>query len=125
MRNFYFFTSQKLTAKDSFDALSKEIKNIKMNGENDIMIDSKSRSFITFRNGSPDDFLFDTQEELESFKNKIPFQNPYVTDFETHRSVDLKRVISVLMKIRPEMYIYDDGDFLASAKEYLDTEFDY
>ena len=125
MRNFYFFTSQKLTAKDSFDALSKEIKNIKMNGENDIMIDSKSRSFITFRNGSLDDFLFDTQEELESFKNKIPFQNPYVTDFETHRAVDLKRVISVLMKICPEMYIYDDGDFLGSAKEYLDTEFDY
>lgn len=125
MRDFYFFTSQKLTAKDCFDALSKEIKNIKMNGENDIMIDSKSRSFITFNNSSTDNFLFDSPEELECFKNKIPFQNPYVTDFETHRSVDLKRVISVLMKIRPEIYISDDGDFLASAQEYLDTEFDY
>ena len=107
------------------DLNKKEIKNIKMNGETDIMIDSKSRSFITFGNNSLDDFLFDTPEELECFKNKIPFQNPYVTDFETHRSVDLKRVISVLMIICPEIYIYDDGDFLGSAQEYLDTEFDY
>ena len=125
MRDFYFFTSNQITAKDCFEALKNEIKNVEMNGETDIWINAKSRSFIWFSNDTIDDFFFESPEEKEEFKKKIPIENPYVTDFETHRSIDLKRVISVLMKICPDLYIYDDGDFVGSAQEYLDAEFDY
>ena len=125
MRDFYFFTSNQITAKDCFEALKNEIKNVEMNGETDIWINAKSRSFIWFSNDTIDDFFFESPEEKEEFKKKIPIENPYVTDFETHRSIDLKRVISVLMKICPELYIYDDGDFVGSAQEYLDAEFYY
>lgn len=125
MRDFYFFTSKKLTAEDCFEALSKEIKNVKMNGTENVWIDDKSRSFIWFYNETIDDFFFASPEEKEEFKRKIPIENPYVTDFETHRSIDLKRTISILMKICPELYVYDDGDFIGSAQEYLDKEFDY
>ena len=125
MRDFYFFTSKKLTAQDCFEALKKEIKHVEMNGTDNIWINDKSRSFIWFDNESIDDFFLESQEEKEEFKNLIPIKDPYVTHFETHRSIDLKRVIKVLMKLYPELYIDDDGDFTASAQEYLDTEFDY
>lgn len=125
MRDFYFFTSKKLTAQDCFEALNKEIKHVEMNGSDMIWINAKSKSFLWFYNETYDDFFFETPEEKEKFKAKIPIENPYVTDFQTHRSVDLKRVIKVLMQLYPELYIDDDGDFTASAQEYLDAEFDY
>lgn len=125
MRDFYFFTSKKITAKDCFEALSKEIKHIEMNGTDNIWINAKFRSFITFSNDTLDDFFFESQEEKEEFKKKIPIENPCITCFETHRSIDLKRVIKVLMKICPDIYICDENDFIGSAQEYLDTKFDY
>jgi len=125
MRDFYLFTSKKITAEDCFEALSKEIKHVEMNGSNSIWINVKSRSFIWFNNETYDDFFFESPDTKEEFKRKIPIENPYITDFETHRSVDLKRVIKVLMKLYPELYIDDDGDFTASAQEYLDKEFDF
>ena len=124
MRDFYLFTSKKITAKDCFEALNKEIKHVETNGV-DIWINAKSKSFISFGDDTIDDFFFESQEAKDEFKKKIPIENPYVTDFETHRSIDLKRVIKVLMQLYPELYIDDDCDFTASAQEYLDTEFDY
>ena len=124
MRDFYFFTSKKITAQECIDTLRKEIKDVKMNGEDCIMIDGKFRSFIWFGDDTLEDF-FCTQEEKESMMQKIGIPTPYVTDFETHRSVDLKRVIRSIMQLCPDLYVYDDGDFLGTAQEYLDTEFDY
>ena len=125
MRDIYLFTSKKITAQDCFEALSKEIKHIEMNGTDNIWINAKFRSFLWFYNETIDDFFFESQEAKDEFKKKIPIENPYVTDFETHRSIDLKRVIKVLMQLYPELYIDDDCDFTASAQEYLDTKFDY
>ena len=124
MRDFYFFTSKKITAQECIETLRKEIKDVKMNGEDGIMIDGKFRSFIWFSDDTLEDF-FCTQEEKESLMQKIGIPTPYVTDFETHRSVDLKRVIRSIMQLCPDLYVYDDGDFLGTAQEYLDTEFDY
>ena len=124
MRDFYFFTGKKITAKECFDALSREMKDVKLNGEDGIMIDGKFRSFIWFSNDTIDDLLF-SQEEKENLIKRIGIESPCVTDFETHRSFDLKRVIKVIMEISPDLYIYDDGDLLGSAREYLDAEFDY
>ena len=78
-------------------------------------------------NETIDDFFFESQEAKDEYKKKIPIENPYVTDFETHRSIDLKRVIKVLMQLYPELYINvdDSTNWLGSAQEYLDTEFDY
>ena len=124
MRDFYFFTSKKITAKECIRVMSPEIKNVKMNGENGIMIDGKFRSFLWFSDDTINDFDL-SQEEKESFIEKIGIEKTYVTDFETHRSVDLKRVIRSIMQLCPDLYVYDDGDFLGTAQEYLDTEFDY
>jgi len=55
----------------------------------------------------------------------VPIENAYITDFETYRSVDAKKVFAVLMQIYPELYVNDDGDWYGTAQEYIDTEFDY
>ena len=127
MRDVYLFTSKKITAQDCFESLSKEIKHIEMNGKDNIWINAKFRSFLWFYNETIDDFFFESQEAKDEYKKKIPIENPYVTDFETHRSIDLKRVIKVLMQLYPELYINvdDSTNWLGSAQEYLDTEFNY
>ena len=127
MRDFYFFTSKKITAEECFEKLKNEIKNIEMNGETDILINSKSRSYLWLYNDRLTDFFFGGEEELEKEKKRIPIQDPYANHFETHRSIDVKRVISVLMKIYPEIYIEEDEcpPWYGSAQEYLDTQFDY
>ena len=124
MRDFYFFTSKKISAKECISVMSKEIKNVKIYGDNCIMIDGKFRSFLWFGDDTINDFSI-SKEEKEKFIEIMGTEKPYVTDFETHRSVDLKRVIKSIMQLCPDLYVYDDGDFLGSAQEYLDTEFDY
>ena len=126
MRDFYFFTSKPITIEDCFDALKSEIKNVDYYDQNGIFIKGKHRSYIHFENDRLTDFIFEDDEDYEEFKNKIKVDNPYVTDFETYRSIDAKRVITVLMKLRPELYVFvDDDDFYGTAQEYLDTEFNY
>ena len=125
MRDFIFFTNRKITAEECFEALKKEIQHVETNGT-DIWMGAKFKSFLTHSDDGIDDFIFDSPEDLEEFKKRDPIQNPYITDFEAHRSIDAKRVINVLMKIYPELYVnVQDDDWWGTAQEYLDTEFDY
>lgn len=125
MRDFYLFTSKKITAEDCFEALSKEIKHLEK-GTNNIWINAKSRSFIWFNNERLEDGIYESQEEYEKDKNSIPIQEPYINFLESHRSIDVKRIIKVLIELYPELYIEaSDDDLLCSAQEYLDKEFDY
>lgn len=126
MRDFYLYTSTKITAQDCFEALNKEIKYVEMNGENDIRINAKFRSFIWFNNDRLEDGVYENQEEYEKTKNLIPVKDPYITFLESHRSTDVKRIIGVLIKLYPELYIEaDDDNLYCSAQEYLNKEFDY
>lgn len=126
MRDFYFFTSKKVTAEGCFDALNKEIKSVEMNGADNIWINAKSRTYIWFYNDRLEDGIYESQEEYEKEKSLIPIKEPYITFVESHRSIDVKRIIKVLMKLYPELYIEaSDDELYCSAQEYLDTEFDY
>ena len=71
---------------------------------------------------------YESKEEFEAEKNLIPRKDPYLNLFESHRSIDVKRVLIVLMRIYPELYVSADQDvpeWYGTAQEYLDTEFDY
>ncbi len=124
MRDFHLFTAKEVFAKDCLDSLQKEIKNVKLNGEADIWIDGKSRSFIWFDNARLEDFFVD---DIDEFCKKIPIKEPYANHVESHRSIDVKRILTVLMKAYPELYVYadDNTQFFGTAQEYIDTEFDY
>ena len=130
MRDFYFYTSRPLTATDCFDSLSNKIKNIRGTNNLDeiqISVGGKWRSYLWFYNERLEDGVYESEEELESDKKRIPIEEPYINFFETYRSVDAKRFIAVLMEIYPELYIdVDENNFWSgTAQEYLDTEFDY
>ncbi|MBQ9099075.1 MAG: hypothetical protein IJY50_06565 [Clostridia bacterium] len=132
MRDFTFYTSTPLTAKACFDNLHSEIKNVRGSSdpnEIQIFIGGKSRSFLWFYNERFEDYVefYESQEALEEEKRMIPIEAPYLNHFETHRSIDAKRVIKVLMNIYPELYISADDlpEWYGTAQEYLDTEFDY
>lgn len=130
MRDFYFYTGRPMTAKDCFDSLSNEIKNIRGTNSLDeiqISVGGKWRSYLWFNNERMNDGFYESAEEFEEEKKRIPIQEPYINFFETYRSVDAKRFIAVLMKIYPELYIdVDEEDFWSgTAQEYLDTKFDY
>ena len=131
MRDFTFYTSIPMTARDCYESLKQEIKYIEMNGDTDIWINySKSRSFLWFYNEKFEDYreFYESQDEYEKEKNLIPIKDPYFNQFESHRSIDVKRVLKVLMKIYPELYVSadeDDPEWYGTAQEYLDAEFDY
>ena len=132
MRDFYFYTSKPLTAKDCYDCLNEKIKNIRGTNALDevqISVGGKWRSYLWFYNERFEDYInfYENQEEFEEDKRRIPIQNPYINFFETYRSVDAKRFIAVLMMIYPELYVeVDEADFwYGTAQEYLDAEFDY
>ena len=131
MRDFTFYTSVPMTARDCYESLKQEIKYIEMNGDTDIWINySKSRSFLWFYNERFEDYreFYESQDEYEEEKSLIPIKDPYFNQFESHRSIDVKRVLKVLMKIYPELYVSadeDDPEWYGTAQEYIDTEFDY
>jgi hypothetical protein len=131
MRDFTFYTSVPMTARDCYESLKQEIKYVEMNGDTDIWINySKSRSFLWFYNEKFEDYreFYESQDEYEEEKNLIPIKDPYFNQFESHRSIDVKRVLKVLMRIYPELYVSADEDnpeWYGTAQEYIDTEFDY
>lgn len=130
MRDFYFFTSKPLRSSDCYENLKNAIKYVEGTGDPDeknILINAKLRSFLWFYNERLNEYLFCTDEEFEILKKQIPIQDPYINHFETHRSIDAKRVVEVLMELYPELYIEidDEIEWSGTAQEYLDTEFDY
>ena len=133
MRDFTFYTSRPLTAKDCFDSLNREIKNVcGTDNSNEIQISmgGKWRSFLWFYNERFEDCInfYESEEEFKTDKKAVPIDEPYLNLFESHRSIDVKRVIKVLMQIYPELYVSADEDspvWYGTAQEYLDTEFDY
>ena len=67
------------------------------------------------------------KERKQWQRHNIPIENPVLNLLQIHRSVDAKRIIEVLMKIYPELYVeVDDAEtWLGTAQEYLDKEFDF
>ena len=124
MRDYYFFTKTKVTLEDCLAPLQKEIACVRKHGGSNIKIDAKSRSYLWLYNDRIEDY---DEDEIEDLKSRIPIVDPYITFFETHRSIDAKRVIKVLMQLYPELYINvnDESDWYGTAQEYLDTEFYY
>jgi hypothetical protein len=132
MRDFYFYTSLPMTAKDCYDSLKQELKNIQGSDKPDeiqIMAGGEWRAYLWFNNERFEDHekFYESKEEFEADKKSVPIKDPYINFFETYRSVDAKRFIAVLMKIYPDLYVeVDETDhWSGTAQEYLDTKFDY
>lgn len=104
MRDIILFSNKRIVKEDCFNSLNNEIKGIKDNGS-DLMIDSKNRLYLNFssqRINQPQD------ESSSEFQKHVPIDNAYLTFIETYRSIDAKRVVSVLLTIYKDLYVYVD-----------------
>ena len=76
MRDFYFYTSRPLTAKDCYDSLKSEIKNLRGSNtpeEIQISVSGKWRSYLWFYNERLEDHMdfYETKEEFEEERKRI------------------------------------------------------
>ena len=129
MRDFNFYTSTPMTAASCYNSLITEIKNIEGSNAPDqinIRIAGKHRAYLWFNNDRFSDLIYGSNEELEEDRTLIPINDPYINHFEAYRSIEAKRVVKVIMAIYPELYVeIDDNDWRGTAKEFLETEFDF
>ena len=132
MRDIILYTKEPINYDDCTAAILGSVKSAVTNTKNYFHSNNKHFWSLEIDNedlqaslqGFDDDYIKDqTQRELEN----IPISNPFSNLLQTHRSIDAKRIIEVLMKLRPELYIEvnDAKPWFGSAQEYLDKEFDY
>ena len=130
MRDFYLFTKKPIVFADCKEKILAEVKKCRPYGENgEIGFCGTGKFFWTFEleNGGIFDDVENREEreDLLQMEASVPIENPFVNYFGCHRSIDLKRMLAVLVQIYPELYVNDDGDWYGTAQEYIDTEFDY
>ena len=122
MRDFYLFTNTKITGEKCFELLKQNCPNAKWTENVYLSLTGRHRAYLWFSSDRVDDGL---DCDIEENKKHVPLENPYIAHLEAYRSIDLKRMLAVLVQIYPELYVNDDGDWYGTAQEYIDTEFDY
>ena len=122
MRDIILFTERQIVKDECFDVMKREIKNIKENGDG-LMIDGKNRLYLNFSSERINDPKDDASED---FQKHVPIDNAHLTFMETYRSIDAKRVITVIAGIYGNVFVYiDDTDWYGSAKNFTETKFDF
>ncbi len=67
------------------------------------------------------DYEFDSDE----YKGIIPLENVYRAAVRYHLVEVTKKLVIVLLTVYPELCVYDnDEDWLRTAKEYLEKEYE-
>ena len=130
MRDFYLFTKKPIVFAECKEKILAEVKKCRpYEGGGESGFQGERKNFWTFEleNGGIFDDVENREEreDLLQMEASVPIENPYVNYFGCHRSIDLKRMLAVLVQIYPELYVNDDGDWYGTAQEYIDTEFDY
>jgi len=122
MRDIIVFSKTQIIKDECIEKLKKDISCIKENG-NDLMIDSTNRLYINFSSQRINEPKDETSEELQK---SIPIDNAFLTFIETYRSIDAKRVLTSLMEIYKELFVYvDDTDWYGTATEFINATFDF
>ena len=130
MRDFYLFTKKPIMFADCKEKILAEVKKCRpYEGGGESGFQGEIKNFWTFEleNGGIFDYVENREEreDLLQMEASVPIENPFVNYFGCHRSIDLKRMLAVLVQIYPELYVNDDGDWYGTAQEYIDTKFDY
>ena len=129
MRDIILFTHQPIRFDDCKAEIFNNIKDVATNNKNAFWSTNKNHWNFSIDNNGFFDGASDEEHlnELKEQQNKLPIINPIVNIISAHRSIDFKRIITVLFALYPELYINidDSTDWYGTAQEYLDTEFDY
>lgn len=132
MRDIILYTKSEMVYEDCAKMILANIKNAVTNTKNYFHSNNKyfwsleidNEDLETSLKGFDEEYI---KERKQWQSNNIPIENPVMNLLQIHRSVDAKRIIEVLMKIYPELYVEVDDvkTWLGTAQEYLDKEFDF
>ena len=129
MRDINLYTKDPIIIENCLEEIINTIKNVATNHQNEFWSTGKTFWSFTIDNDNiyeefTDEYMIN---EIKEFAKLLPIENPYANLILIHRSIDAKRLIEILIKFHPEMYIFinDETSWLGSAQEYLDKKFDY
>jgi hypothetical protein len=132
MRDIILYTKRPIVYEDCVEAIIGSVKNavtteknyFHSSGKDFWCLELENEDLETALDGFDEDYV---REQKQWERNHIPFENPLSNLLQIHRSIDAKRIIAVLMKVYPELYVEVDDVklWLGTAQEYLDTQFDY
>ena len=129
MRDIILYTKNPIIYDNCIQVILDNIKGATSNNKDYISSNTKYFWSFTIDNDSiyedfTDEYMIN---EIKEFAKNLPIENPYTNLILVHRSIDAKRLVEILVKFHPELYINvnDSTNWLGSAQEYLDTEFDY
>lgn len=132
MRDIILYTKNAMVYEDCATVILANVKGAVTNTKNYFHSNNKYFWSLEIDNEDLETSLkgFDEEyvkERKQWQRHNIPIENPVLNLLQIHRSVDAKRIIEVLMKIYPELYVeVDDAEtWLGTAQEYLDKEFDF
>ena len=129
MRDINLYTKDPIIIENCLEEITTNIKGVSARNKNYIC--AKKQPFWSFTIDNDNIYEEFTDEyminEIKEFAKLLPIENPYTNLILIHRSIDAKRLIEILIKFHPEMYIFinDETSWLGSAQEYLDKKFDY
>ena len=129
MRDINLYTKNPIIIENCKEEIINNIKNVATNHQNEFWSTGKTFWSFTIDNDSiyeefTDEYMLN---EIKELAKRIPIENPYTNLILIHRSVDAKRLVEILVKFHPDLYIFinDETSWFGSAQEYLDKKFDY
>ncbi|MBO5286253.1 MAG: hypothetical protein J6B16_05085 [Clostridia bacterium] len=132
MRDIILYTKNPINYDECVKNILEKVKSATTNSKNYFHSNNKHFWCLDIDNEDLESSLlgFDVnyvEEQKQLLIKNVPIENPISNLLQTHRSIDAKRIIEVLMKLYPELYIeVNDAEiWFGSAQEYLDMEFDY
>ena len=129
MRDAYLFTSSPINYNECLQPILNNVKNTSTNKTDAFW--GEGKCFWQFEiindkilKGHEEEGL---KQELLEWASHIPISNPYFNTIFIRRTIDAKRIIEVLIKIYPDLYVNLDDiiDWYGTAQEFIDTEFDF
>ena len=129
MRDIILISDTPLTVEEYYPHLTEAVPHCKKNGENGFLIEKPYGLFLDFSNDKvselPDGTF--TSEQTAALTSFFQTGDLYLTDINYHRSIDVKRIVEVLLTKHSRLYLIaeDEKEWFGSAEDYLKAEFSY
>ena len=127
MRDIELLTNKKMVLEDVYDIIKKNFKIVDC-VKTGMMLGKYPRTLdLDFYKGRMySDCEIKTELFDKEYKNKIPLGNAYRAIVGYHLTNATKKLVTVLLNVYPELCVYDnDEDWIGTAKEYLEKEYEY
>ncbi|MBR5031983.1 MAG: hypothetical protein IKX49_04665 [Clostridia bacterium] len=129
MRDIILISDTPLTVEEYDPHLTEAVPHCEKNGDSGFCIEKPYGLFLDFSKDKisdlPDGTL--TPEQTTAISSFFQTEELYITDINYHRSIDVKRVISVLLSKHSRLFLIveDEREWYGTAEDYMKTDFEY